>query len=183
MLSVTSRTLGNKLNCLDLASAIKVAARRAQFMERLKKGDVTRKEVLDAADWIGRPVNFFSNTRFKAGPIALTTTLTTNILNPGTTTGGVNATSAPFDKLYIILQHMRVVNKTGSAATVSLWMGATGANAAGTEFIWLATSIAANYYDQWYGNYRMGQADFLVGGSGTATALSITLMGEVGIGA
>jgi hypothetical protein len=119
-----------------------------------------------------------SNKRFRFGPVALTTTLTTNILNPATASGGVNAGSS---SQYIVLSHIRIVNKTASAASFSLWLGATGANAAGTEVIGTATPIAANSAFDWYGSLRLDAADFLVGGSGTATALTITGEGEVGV--
>lgn len=118
------------------------------------------------------------NKKFRFGPIALTTTLTTNILNPPTASGGVNAGSS---SQYIILNHIRIVNKTGSAATFSLWLGATGANAAGTEVVGTALSVAANSAYDYYGSLRIDAADFLVGGSGTATALTITGEGEIGV--
>src|SRR5690349_20136795 len=101
---------------------------------------------------------------FRAGPIALTTTLTTNLLQPGTTTGGVNCTSAPNDKLTLIITHIRITNKTGSAATVSLWLGGTGGSAAGTEFAWQGKSVPANDSIDWYGRLPMSTSDFLVGG-------------------
>lgn len=123
------------------------------------------------------------NAPFRFGPLALTTTLTTNILNPGTTTGGVNSTTGPYATLYIILKHIRVVNKSGTAATFSLWIGATATNAAGTEFMGSGRSVAANSYEDWYGYVRMGQVDFLVGGAGTTTALTIQGEGEIGVGA
>lgn len=177
-------------NYLDFSSAMKVAMRKARLAQKLKTGEALSKSERDlmiqetaGVDVADRPVNFLSNTKFKFGPIALTTTLTTNIFNPGTTTGGVNCTSAPFDKLYVIMTYICVVNKTGSAATVSLWVGATGANAAGTEFLFQAYSVAANSYVDRYPQYRFGQADFLVGGAGTTTALSIQGSGEIGIGA
>lgn len=118
------------------------------------------------------------NKAFRFGPVALTTTLTTNILNPPAASGGVNAGSSA---QYIILKHIRIVNKTGSAATFSLWLGATGANAAGTEVIGTALSIAANSAYDWYGMLRLDSTDFLVGGSGTATALTIQGEGEIGV--
>lgn len=120
---------------------------------------------------------------FRFGPVALTTTLTTNILNPGTTTGGTACTSAPYDKLTLLLTHIRIVNKTGSAATFSLYLGATGANSAGTEFIGTAKSVAANDTYDWYGRMPMSTADFLVGGAGTTTALTIQGEGEITVGA
>lgn len=119
-----------------------------------------------------------SNKIFRLGPLALTTTLGTNILNPATATGGVNGGAAA---QYIILRHIRIVNKTASAATYSLWVGATGANAAGTEFMGTATSVPANSYVEWFGTLRLDAADFLVGGAGTTTALTIQAEGEVGV--
>lgn len=119
-----------------------------------------------------------SNKTFNFGPVALTTTLTTNILNPATTTGGVNGGAA---NQYIIVRHIRIVNKTGSAATFSLWRGATGANAAGTEVVGVGYAVAANSAFDWYGIMRFDTADFLVGGAGTTTALSIQGEGEVGV--
>jgi len=121
------------------------------------------------------------NKKFRFGPLALTTTMTTNILNPGTTTGGVNSTSSPFDKLMITLKHIRILNKTGSAATFSLWLGATGANAAGTEVIGTGKSVPANDAVDWYGELPLFTTDFLVGGAGTATALTIEGEGEIGV--
>src|ERR1043165_1539591 len=121
-----------------------------------------------------------SNRAFRFGPVALTTTLTANILNPNITSlaGPVGFTMT---QPYIILRHIRIVNKTGSAVTFSLWKGATGANAAGTEAIGQGLSIAANSYFDWYGMMRLDAADFLVGGAGTATALSIQGEGEIGV--
>lgn len=118
------------------------------------------------------------NKKFKAGPIALTNTLTTNILNPDTTSGGVNDNSTG---LYIVMRHIRIVNKTAGAVTFSLWVGATGANAAGTEFIGTGQSVAANSAYDWYGEYRLDAADFLVGGASANTSLSITIEGEIGV--
>lgn len=119
-----------------------------------------------------------SNKTFRFGPVALTTTLTTNLLNPPTASGGVNAGSS---SQYIILKHVRITNKTASAATFSLWLGATGANAAGTEVIGSGKSVPANDSVDWYGVLRLDAADFLVGGAGTATALTITGEGEIGV--
>lgn len=118
------------------------------------------------------------NKTFRVGPVALTTTLTTNILNPPTATGGVGAGSSAN---YIVLKHVRIVNKTGTAATFSLWLGATGGNAAGTEVVGTALSVAANSAYDWYGMLRLDIADFLVGGAGTTTALTFQAEGEIGV--
>lgn len=101
------------------------------------------------------------------GPLALTTTLTTNVY------AGAGGSALIFD----VIKHLHIANKTALTATFSLWLGATGANAAGTE-LFIGVAIAANDYFDWYGNMRMASTDFLVGGSNTATALTITGMGE-----
>ena len=119
-----------------------------------------------------------ANKVFRFGPIALTATLTTNLLNPPTATGGTNGGASA---QYIILKHIRIVNKTGGAVTCSFWLGATGGNAAGTEVIAQALSVAANSYADWYGNLRLDSADFLVGGASAGTSLSIQGEGEIGV--
>jgi hypothetical protein len=119
-----------------------------------------------------------ANKVFRLGPVALSNTLTTNILNPATATGGTNAGSSA---QYIILRHIRIVNKTAGAVTCSFWLGATGANGAGTEVIGQALSVAANSYVDWYGVLRLDAADFFVGGASAATSLSIEGEGEVGV--
>lgn len=113
-------------------------------------------------------------------PVALTTTLTTNILNTTITSlaGPVGYTQT---QPYIILRHVRISNKTASAATFSLYKGATGGNVAGTEWLGTAYSVAANSSLDWYGIARFDSADFLVGGAGTATALTLVGEGEIGL--
>ena len=118
------------------------------------------------------------NKTFRFGPVALSNTLTTNVLNPPTATGGVNAGSSA---QYIVLRRIRIVNKTAGAVTFSLWLGATGANAAGTEVIGTGLSIAANSAFDWYGQLRLDAADFLVGGASAATSLTIEGEGEIGV--
>ena len=125
-----------------------------------------------------------SNRIFNFGPVALTTTLTTNILYVG---AGAQATAAvgftPTDN-YITLRHIRIVNKTAGAVTFSLWKGATVANLAGTEVVGQGLSVAANSAFDWYGMMRFDSTSttgFLVGGAGTTTALSIQGEGEIGV--
>lgn len=118
------------------------------------------------------------NKRFRFGPIALTNTTTTNLLNPPTATGGTNGGSSP---QYIVLSHIRVVNKTAGAVTFSLWLGGTGGNVAGTEVIGTALSVAANSAFDWYGSLRIDSTDFLVGGASANTSLTIQGEGEIGV--
>jgi len=120
------------------------------------------------------------NKAFRFGPVALTNTLTTNILNPNVTSlaGPVGFT---LTQPYIILRHIRVVNKTAGAVTCSFWLGGTGGNVAGTEVIGQALSVPPNSYVDWYGALRLDAADFLVGGASAATSLSIQGEGEIGV--
>lgn len=100
------------------------------------------------------------------GPLALTATLTTNVYNQSSAL------------IYDVLTHIAIVNKTGSAATFSLWLGATGANAAGTEVIGTAKSVPANDTYHWYGRLKMISTDFLVGGASAGTTLTIQAEGD-----
>jgi hypothetical protein len=121
-----------------------------------------------------------ANKTFRFGPVIMSATLTTNILNPNITSlaGPVGYTQT---QPYLIVRHIRIVNKTGSAATFSLWLGASAGNVAGTEVIGQALSIAANTSYDWYGSLRLDAADFLVGGAGTGSALTIEGEGEIGL--
>lgn len=118
------------------------------------------------------------NKPFRFGPLALSNVLATDLLRPPTTSGGVNAGASP---CYIILKHLRIVNRTTSAASFSLWLGATGANAAGTEVVGQGMVVQPNQAVDWYGILRLDYADFLVGGSNTANALTIQGEGEIGV--
>ena len=102
------------------------------------------------------------------GPLALTSTLTTNIYNN---------TSA---LIYDVLRGISVCNKTAGAVTFTLYLGATGANAAGTE-LFLGESVPANttrFYPFGQSGLKMTSADFLVGGASANTSLTIVGMGE-----
>lgn len=132
-----------------------------------------------------------ANKPLNVGPVALTTTTTTNIVNPPTLTGGTGLHGTNTAS-FLILRHIRVVNKTAGALNFALWLGATGANAAGTETIaggaasagaltaGTGVSVAANSYFDWFGYLRMDTADFLVGGA-SATGLTIEGEGEIGV--
>lgn len=115
------------------------------------------------------------------GPIALTATLTTNVY-VGTTgtslTAGTNAAAGAGSALiYDIVKHLHVTNKTAGAVTFTLYLGATGANVAGTEWFF-GQSVAADSVYDWYGNVKLLSTDFLVGGASALTSLLITLEGE-----
>lgn len=119
-----------------------------------------------------------SNKTFRFGPVALVAAFNTNLLNPPAAAGGVNAGASP---QYIVLKHLRITNKSAAAASFSLWLGATAANAAGTEVIGQGQVVAANSSYDWYGLLRIDAADFLVGGASVAGSLSISGEGEIGV--
>lgn len=100
------------------------------------------------------------------GPLALTTTTTTNIYQ------GAAASALLYDQVRLI----HVVNKTAGAVPFSLWLGATGANTAGTE-VAIGKSVPPNDYIQLWLDLRLNSTDFLVGGAGALTSLSIIGMG------
>mgnify|MGYP001424619600 CR=1 FL=1 len=121
------------------------------------------------------------NKIFNFGPVALTNTLTTNILNTGAGARATPPVGFTDTVSYVILRHVRIVNKTAGAVTFSLYKGATGGNAAGTEVIGLGQSVAANSSYDWYGMMRFDSADFLVGGASALTSLTIQGEGEIGV--
>ncbi len=102
-----------------------------------------------------------------AGPLALTAVLTTDIYRGG---GGSAL-------IYDVVRHIHIANKTAGAVTFSLWLGATGANAAGTE-LFTGYSVAANSAFDYYCGLKMTSADYLVGGAAAGVSLSITIEGE-----
>lgn len=118
-----------------------------------------------------------ANKAFRFGPVAVSNAAA-NILNPGTITGGVNMGAG---NVYMIIRHIRIVNKTAGAITFSGYIGATGGSAAGTEFLGTALSIAANSYIDWYGALRLDAADFFTGLASALTSLVIEGEGEIGV--
>lgn len=120
-----------------------------------------------------------SNRLINIGPVTLSNTLTTNVLN-GNVTSLAGPVGITLTQPIIILRHVRITNRTASAATFSLWLGATGANAAGTEFIGTGVSVAANSFFDWYGMAQLASTQFIVGGSNTLNALTFQAEGEIG---
>ena len=120
------------------------------------------------------------NRALRCGPVALTTTLTTTIVNCNisTLTGPTGYTQT---QPYILLTHIRIVNKGSGAATVSLYIGASGGDAAGTEFAFNGYSVAQNSYVDWYGRVRLESTDYLTGGASVTTTLVFQAEGEIGL--
>lgn len=112
-------------------------------------------------------------------PVALTATLTTNILNCNVTSlaGPVGFTMT---QPYLIVRVITVTNKTAGSVTFSLWKGATGANAAGTE-LYNGIAVPANSIWRDARVLRLDAADFIVGGASAGTSLTIEFEAEIGV--
>lgn len=118
-----------------------------------------------------------SNKKFRFGPLALSTTLSTNLLSPPTATGGVNAGSSP---MYIVLRRLTVVNTNSGTKTFSLWLGPTTSNASGKEVIGNGMSVTGHGAYQWAGELRIDANEYLVGGA-NSTGMTIEGEGEIGV--
>ena len=120
-----------------------------------------------------------ANKVIRCGPVAMSNAAA-NIVNPPTTTGGVGLAGTNTNT-YVILTHIRIVNKTAGSVNATLYVGLTGGSAAGTEFAYNATPIPANQYVDWYGRLRLDVADFLTGLASAATSLTFEAEGEIGV--
>lgn len=80
---------------------------------------------------------------------------------------------------YLIINHMRIINYSGSAISVTLYKGASGGSAAGTQILG-GVSIPANSYIDVYGKLRLDSTDFLTGVASAANAAVLQAEGEVG---
>jgi len=118
------------------------------------------------------------NKSLRVGPVALGNSAA-NIVN-GNVTSLAGPVGVTLTQPVITLTHIRVVNKTAGPVTVTLYIGATGGSAAGTEFAWNGTAVAANSFVEWFGKLRLESADFLTGLAGAATSLTFEAEGEVG---
>ena len=98
------------------------------------------------------------------GPVALAASYTTNVYN--------NASALIYD----VVRHVHVANKL-LADTFRLYVGATGANAAGTEMFFDFPVAAKSAYD-YYCAMKLVSTDFLVGGAATTLTLVIEAEGE-----
>lgn len=88
-----------------------------------------------------------------------------------------NIYTPPASTIYTVIRHIHVANVTTSAVTFTLYVGATGGSAAGTE-LFKTHSIAANSEFDYYCVQRMDSTDFLSGLASAATSLTIVVEGE-----
>lgn len=86
----------------------------------------------------------------------------------------------PASTIYTVIRHIHIANVTAGAVTFTLYVGATGGSAGGTE-LFKAVSVAANGTFDYYCMLRMASTDFLSGLASAATSLTITVEGEQGV--
>lgn len=121
-----------------------------------------------------------ANRIVRVGPIALTATTTTNILN-GAVTSMAGSVGITFAQPIIWIKRMHVANKTAGAGTFSMWIGGTGGNVAGTEWF-SAQSVAANSVYDWTSGpgLQLLSTDFVVGAANALTTLTVEFELEIG---
>lgn len=86
----------------------------------------------------------------------------------------------PASTIFTVIKHIRVTNKTGVAASFTLYIGATAGSAGGTEISGLSKNVPANDYVDMYftPGLKLLSTDFLSGLASAASTLTITVMGE-----
>jgi hypothetical protein len=84
-----------------------------------------------------------------------------NVLNPPANT-------------YAIITHIHVANQDVADRTFSMWVGATGASADGTE-LFESTVVKTKSYVDYYPRQRLDVADFLTGLASVASQVIITI--------
>ncbi len=109
-----------------------------------------------------------ANTKRRiAGPAAIASSAT-NIYTP------------PASTIITYIYQIHIVNRTAAAVTFTLYVGATGGSASGTEISGLSHSVAgASEFDMYFpSGLPLKSTDFLTGIASAATSLTITVIGE-----
>jgi hypothetical protein len=116
------------------------------------------------------------NTRLNVEPIAVTGSVT-NLLNCNVTSlaGPVGYTQK---QPYLLIKHIRAINPTGGAVTLTLYKGGTGASASGTQYAFPGISIGPNSYLDYYSEDRFDAADFL---TGVGNGIVLNVAAEIGV--
>ena len=78
------------------------------------------------------------------------------------------------------IKHIHFANKDSSARTFSLYIGATGGSAGGTE-LFKDVSIAIAGYLDWYCSLPLLSTEFLSGIASAASAIVIIVNGELSV--
>ena len=88
----------------------------------------------------------------------------------------------PAAPIYTNIRQIHLVNQDFVSRTVALYVGATGAEVAGTEILPTKTLVAGEVYDMYFSpGLKLLSTEFLVGVASDATAIVITVMGGNGV--
>lgn len=79
--------------------------------------------------------------------------------------------------IYTVIRHIHIANVTAGAVTFTLYIGATGGSAAGTE-LFKGYSVAANSSFDYYCTMKMLSTDFLSGLASAGSSLTIVVEAE-----
>lgn len=113
------------------------------------------------------------------GPVAMGNAAANLIAPAAAGAGAVGYTATAH---YLLIKHIRVVNKTGSAHNFTLYKGATGGSAAGTELAFQKNVPANDYVDIYPSNLRLeGANGFLTGLADAVASLTFEAEGEIGV--
>lgn len=121
-------------------------------------------------------------------PGNVTTFVDTGAANTGGTVPAINTalpitipgpTGILVPQMYVVVKHIRVVNRTGSPISVSMYKGASAAQVNGTEYAFAGVQVGANSFQDSYTQSRFDGADFL---TGIATGVGLTALIDAEIG-
>lgn len=88
-----------------------------------------------------------------------------------------NVYTPPASTIYTVIRHIHIANVTAGAVTFSMYVGATGGSAGGTE-LFKSYSVAANSSFDYYCVLKMLSTDFLTALDGSGSSLVVTVEGE-----
>lgn len=112
-------------------------------------------------------------------PPAYLSNAAANILSPGTSSGAVGFTAT---NPYIVIKHIRVLNTDTVTHNFTLFKGATGGNAGGTQVAFAAnTPVPPGQWVDFYSQIRLDSADFLTGVADVASKLVINIAAEINL--
>ena len=88
-----------------------------------------------------------------------------------------NLYTPPNAAVYTVINHIHVDNITGGAVAFSMYIGATGASASGTQ-LFASQSVPANSAFDYWCKLKMLSTDFLTANDGNGAALVVIIEGS-----
>lgn len=86
----------------------------------------------------------------------------------------------PVSNVYAMVRQIHLANKDSTNRSVSLYVGATGGSAGGTEILGGATVVANDVLDLYFpAGLKLTSTTFLSGVASSASTIVCTIMGEL----